>query len=206
MNTGASVPIVAWKLTKKKSHIISDILIPSHLLRSRFSQRFKLNAEPPIMLENDIGLLYRLIKRLLLTSKITRPGENACVSYIITRMGLLTNYYKDGHLNVDVLFVKKIWLFILSSGEDQYMHLESLFLNILNTYQNILQQTIQSQRFKNIFTILRGVSKNMKEWVRGNLRNDQINYTTDLQIHATTDARVATNELTNQGVYIRGVQ
>ena len=60
------------------------------------------------MSEKDLGLLYRLIERLLPSSKITKPDVLACVSYIITRMELPTNYHKDGHLNVDVLFVKKI--------------------------------------------------------------------------------------------------
>ena len=108
MDTGASVPIVSWKLTKKRSHIISDISIPGCLPHSGFSQRFKLNADSPSMSEKDTGLLYRLIERLLFTSKITRPDVHACVSYIITRMELLTHYHKDRHLDVDVLFVKKI--------------------------------------------------------------------------------------------------
>ena len=108
MDTGASVPIVAWKFTKKQSYIINDISIPGCLPYSGFSQRFKLNAHSPSLSEMDIGVLYRLIKRLLVTSKITRPDVYACVSYIITRMELPINYHKDGHLNIDVLFVKKI--------------------------------------------------------------------------------------------------
>ena len=108
MDTGTSISIIAWKLTKNRSHIISDISIPGRLPHSGFSQRFKLNDNSPSISEKDIGLLYRLIKRLLFTSKITRPDVLACVSYIITRMELPINYHKDGHLNVDVLFVKKI--------------------------------------------------------------------------------------------------
>ena len=42
-------------------------------------------------------------------------------------MKLPTNYHKDGYLSVDVLFVKKIRLFVLSSMEEQCMHLELLF-------------------------------------------------------------------------------
>ena len=60
------------------------------------------------MSEKDIGLLHRLIERLLFSSKIIRPDVLACVSYIITRMESPTNYHKDEHMNVDVLFVKKI--------------------------------------------------------------------------------------------------
>ena len=70
VDTGTSVPIVSWKLIKKRSHIISDISIPGRVPHSRFSQRFKLNAESPSMLEKDLGLLYRLIERLLLRSKL----------------------------------------------------------------------------------------------------------------------------------------
>ena len=108
MDTGTSVPIIAWKLTKNRSLIISDISIPGHLSHSGFSQKFKLNANSLNMSEKDTGLLYRLIERLLFTRKITRPDVLACVSYIITRMKSPTNYHKDTHLNVEVLFMKKI--------------------------------------------------------------------------------------------------
>ena len=64
MDTGASIPIVAWKLIKNQSHIISDISVPGRLPHSRFSQNFKLNADSPSMSKKDIGLLYSLIKRL----------------------------------------------------------------------------------------------------------------------------------------------
>ena len=87
--------------------------IPGHLPHSGFSQRFILNANSPSISEKDIGLLYCLIERLLFFKKITRPDVLACVSYIITRMELPTNYHEDGHQNVDVLFVKNIRLFIL---------------------------------------------------------------------------------------------
>ena len=86
MNTGASILIITWKLTKNQSHIISEISIPGRLPNSGFSQRFKLNANTPNMSGKDIGLLYRLIKRFVLTSKITRLDVLTCVSYIITRM------------------------------------------------------------------------------------------------------------------------
>ena len=206
MDTGASIPIVAWKLMKKWSHIISDISIPGCLPHSGFSKRFELNAESPSISEKNIRLLYSVIKRLLLICKITRPDVHVCVWYIITRIELPTNYHKDRHLNVDVMFVKKIQLFVLSSVEDRCMHLELLFSKHNRYLLNKLQQIIESQRFKIIFTILGGVSKNMKEWIHGNLHTDQINYTTDSQVHITIDTRIATNELMNQGVCTMGVQ
>ena len=58
-------------------------------------------------------------------------------------MESLTNYHKDGHLNVDVLFAKKIQLFVLSSVEDQCMHLELLFPKHTEYLLNILQHIIQ---------------------------------------------------------------
>ena len=86
------------------------------------------------------------------------------------------------------------------------MHFELLLSKYTKYLLNILQQIIQSQRFKNVFIILRGISKNTKELIRGNLHTDQINYTTDSQVHTTTNARIATTELMNRGMYTRGVQ
>ena len=54
MDTGASVPTVIWKLTKNRSHIISDISVPARLPHSGFSQRFKLNADSPSISKKDI--------------------------------------------------------------------------------------------------------------------------------------------------------
>ena len=79
------------------------------------------------MSDKDKRLLYRLIERLLFIYEITRQDVHTCISYIITRIELSTIYDKDGHLNVDVLFVKKIWLFVLLSMEGRCAHLESLF-------------------------------------------------------------------------------
>ena len=121
----------------------------------------------------DIGLLYRLIERFLFSSKITRPDLLACVSYIITRMELPTNYHKDGHLNADVMFVKKIRLFIQLSVENRHMEFESLFSKHTIYLLNIIQQIIQSQRFKAMLTILKVVSKDTKEWICMNLCNTQ---------------------------------
>ena len=118
MDTSTSIPIVSWNITKKRSHIISDISIPSCLPYSGFSYRFKLNVDSSSMSDKDIRMLYSLIERLLFILKITRPDVHACISYTITRMKLPNNYYKDGHLNVDVIFVKKIWFSVLSSTED----------------------------------------------------------------------------------------
>ena len=76
-------------------------------------------------------------------------------------MELSTIYHKDKYLNVDVLFVKKIRLYVLSSTEDQCTHLESLFSKHTKYLLNIIQQTIQSQKFKKVSKTLNRVLKNM---------------------------------------------
>ena len=53
-NNDTYIPIVTWKLTKNRSHIISDISIPGRLPHSGSSQRFVLNANSPSMSEKDI--------------------------------------------------------------------------------------------------------------------------------------------------------
>ena len=109
-------------------------------------------------------------------------------------MELPTIYHKGGSMSVDVLFVKKIQLFILSSVENRHMEFESLFSKHTMYLMNIIQQIIQSQRFKAILTILGVVSKNTKEWICMNLRTNQAKYTTNSQVHATTDARIVNDK------------
>ena len=103
IDTDASIPIVACKLTKNCSHIISGISIPGCSPHSGNSQRFKLDADSPSMSEKDLILLCCLIIRLFFTRKITM-SKKGCVTYILTRMELPTNYHQDRHLNVDILF------------------------------------------------------------------------------------------------------
>ena len=42
----------------------------------------------------------------------------ACVTYILTRMESLKNYHKSRHLNINILFIKKIQMFVLLYVED----------------------------------------------------------------------------------------
>ena len=112
MDDGKYIPIVRWKLTKNNSHIISDISIPSQTSHSDFNQRFQLDTNSPSMLEKDIGLLYRLIEKPLLSCKVTRPDISACVSYTIRRTESSTKYHKDEQLKVDMLFMKTIQLHV----------------------------------------------------------------------------------------------
>ena len=110
-NIGASIPIIAWKLTKNHSHIISGTSIPGCSPHSGNNQRFKLDVESPSIPKKDIELFYQLIARLLFTSEITRPDVLVCGIYKFIRMKLPTNHHQDRHLNIDILFVKKIQIF-----------------------------------------------------------------------------------------------
>ena len=74
-----SILIITWNLTKNRSYIISDISIPGRTSHSGFNQRFKLDTDSPSMLKKNIGLLYRLVERLSLSCKVTRPDISACV-------------------------------------------------------------------------------------------------------------------------------
>ena len=108
IDAGASIPIIPLKFTKNHSHIVSNTCIPGHSPHSGNNQRFKIDVESPSIPEKNIELFYCLIARLLFTCKISRTDIQACVAYIFTRMILPTNYHKDRHLNIDILFVKKI--------------------------------------------------------------------------------------------------
>ena len=158
------------------------------------------------MSKKDIGLLYRPIERLLLSYKVTRPDISVCVSYIIGRMESSTKYQKDKQLNLDMIFVKKIQLFILSFTENRCLHSESIFSKHTKYLLNTIQHMIQSQRLKAILTILGVVYDNTQVWISINLRNDQVNYDNKSQIHTITDVRTTSSKSTNQGVKIANDQ
>ena len=83
-----------------------------------------------------------------------------------------------------------------------------LFSKHTNYILIILQQIIQSQRLKNISTVLEGAIKDMNQWIcsNRNLYTDQTKYVTNSKMNTTNTARRATNELINQGVNTDGVQ
>ena len=68
--TSTMIPIVGWKITKKRSHIINNISIPGCLPHCRFNHKFKLNTDLPSMSNKDTQLLYSLIDRLLFTIEL----------------------------------------------------------------------------------------------------------------------------------------
>ena len=118
IDAGTSILFIAWKLTKNYSHIISNKPLSDRSSYSGNNQRFKLDVESSSVPVKNIELFYRLIRKLLFTSKITRLDVQACVTSIITMMKLPTNYCKDRNLNIDILFVKQIHIFVMSSAED----------------------------------------------------------------------------------------
>ena len=68
----------------------------------------------------NIELFYCLIGKLLSIVKITRPNVQECVVSLLTTIDLPMNSYKNGNLNTDILFMKKIQIFVLSSPEYRY--------------------------------------------------------------------------------------
>ena len=118
IDINTSIPIVTWKLTESRSHIISNRLLSSYSSYSGNNQRSKLDGESSSIPVNHIELFYRLIGKLLLTSKITRLDVLDCVTYVLTMMELPTNYCKNRNLNTNLLFTKKTQMFVLSPTED----------------------------------------------------------------------------------------
>ena len=114
IDTHTSILIVN-KNSQRIAHTynISDKPLSDCSSYSGNNQRFKLNVESPSIPEKDIELFYCLVGRLLFTSEITRPDVQAWVTYILTMMRLPKNYCKDRHLNIDILFVRKIQMFLL---------------------------------------------------------------------------------------------
>ena len=130
IDVSASIPIVSWKLTKNCSQIINDKSIPGCSPNSGNNQRFKLVIDLPSIPEKDIELFYYLIGRLLFTSKITRLDVQVCVTYILTRMKLQTNYHKDRHLNIDIFCEEDKNVFIVTNRRLIYV-----FPNVFLTQQ-----------------------------------------------------------------------
>ena len=105
-------------------------------------------------------------------------------------MELPMNYHENINLNTDLLFTKKIRIFVLSSPEDRYTHFDTFYYEHKNIILIILQQIIQSQRFKKVYTILKRILKNIIKWLDISLPTDLTNYSTDHQKHRTNNTRI----------------
>ena len=70
------------------------------------------------------------------------------------------NYYKDRHLDTDILFVNKTQMFWMLYLNNRFMYFKLLLSNYNKYIQQKLQQIIQSQRQKNLFTVMEGAFKN----------------------------------------------
>ena len=188
------------------SHTSSVINLSSCSSYSGSNERSKLDVESSSITMKYIELFYCLIRRLLFTSKITRPNTHDCVAYLLTIIKVPTIYHKNRNLNTDLLFMKKIRMFVLSSTGDQYTHFELFFYEHNNYILIILQQIIQSRTFKNVSTVLEEAPKNMSKWININLHTDLIKCITDLQEHTTNNTRKSKNNLINQGVKTTSIQ
>ena len=162
-------------------HIINSISIPGCLPHYGFSHRFELNTNLSNMSDKDKRLLYNLIIRLIFLREITVPDVHAYVLFIISRMELLTFCHKNSRLQVNVLSVKKLWLFSLSSTEKHYIHVKLLFSKHTKYLLNICQQIIQSQRFNKASIKLKRVLKNVTHWFNGDQHFILTKYTTDIK-------------------------
>ena len=78
------------------------------------------------------------------------------------------------------------------------MYFETLFSTHNKYILNILQQLTQSQRLKNVFTVLEGSFKNIDEWIHSNLHTDLIKCIFDSKVHKTSNTRRTANELIKQ--------
>ena len=97
-------------------------------------------------------------------------------------------------------------MFMMLPLKERGMYFKTLISKHNKYILNKLQQLIQSQRLKNVFTVWEGAFKNMNDWIRSNLHTDLIKYITDSQVDITNYARRATNELMKQGVKPGGIQ
>ena len=157
INIKTFIPNVTRKLTKNRP--ISDRLFSNYSLYSGYNQRSEFHDVLSRISTNYIELFYQLAGRLLFTSEIARPDVLDYVTYILTMMELPTIYHKNRNLNTDLLFTKKTYMFVLSSTDDQCSHLETLFSKHKHYILIIIQQIIQSQRFENVSTVLKGAQE-----------------------------------------------
>ena len=161
INTGASIPIITCRFTKNSSYVVSGKSISSRSQYSGSNQRFNVDVESSSLPEKNAELFCCLVTRLVFTSKIFRPDIQACVAYILTRMELPMKYHKDRHLDIDILFMNKTQTVLMLPLDDRCMYFKMLFSKHNKYILNILQQIIQSQRLKNVFTVVEGTLKNM---------------------------------------------
>ena len=73
-------------------------------------------------------------------------------------------YHKNDSLELDVLPMKNLQLFVLSSKEEHRVHMKSLLLKQTKYILKIYQQIIQSGRFKKTSIVVKRVLKNENEW------------------------------------------
>ena len=156
------------RLGDKKFRSVSKLLYGVH---ANLNSKNGLKSTRPLLYKskdkNDYPLRNTNTPIPIVGRKITIivSDVHACISYIITRMESLSLCHRKDHLQIDVLSVKKLRLFLLSSIEEHCVHLKSLFLKHTIYLSKICQQIIQSQRFKKAFITLKRVTKYVIKWL-----------------------------------------
>ena len=112
--------------SRRIAHILSAIdHFSSCSSYYRSNQSSKRNNESSSTPMKDIDLFYCLVRILLFTTKVIRPNVQDYVTSLLTIMELPMNHYKNRLLSTDILSMKKIRMFVLSSLEDKYNHFET---------------------------------------------------------------------------------
>ena len=70
----------------------------------------------------------------------------------------IMDHYKDIHLDIDLFFVNKIQTLLMISRNLRFMHFKALLSKHNKCVQNRLQQIVQSRGFKDVSTVVDGVS------------------------------------------------
>ena len=176
--------------------------------RSHYSgnnQLSKVDVGSPSLPANDTELFDCHIAKLFVASKRARLDIQACVASLFTKMKLPRNYYKDRHLNIDLLFVHKTQILLMLFWKGRFMYFKTLLSKHNKYIQNKLRQFIQSQRLQNIFTIVGGVSRiELIGYIV--IYIDLIKYMVDSQVYISNGTIQVMNDLMKKEVKPEGRQ
>ena len=109
-------------------------------------------------------------------------------------------------LFVDILFVNKTEMFLMLSLNNRFVYFKTLLSKHNKYIQNKRKQIIQSQRLKNIFTIIKEAFKKIVDWIYGNQHIDLIKYMTDSQVYISNNALQVMNDFMKQELTPDGIQ
>ena len=169
IDRGASIPITICIFTKNRLYVDSGASIPTSTCKFTIfdhskdvivkayeelkyscshyfgnDQLFNFDVESPSLSAKDTELFYHHFVRLLFISKSARLDIQACVAYTFTRMKLPLDYYKDRHMNMDLLLVNKTHICLMLYLNDIFMYFKTLLSKHDKYIQIKLKQIIQS--------------------------------------------------------------